>query len=109
MSARPHVALGDSRTVTTTVTLKMQSRNTTKALLYFSDFFSKMLCEVVENEAVSQVPLKSKFRVTSGVLDPFQPSLIFIFLIIISHCHRACYFWKEGMGRWSLNDNKSRF
>lgn len=98
---------GDSRPVATTATLKMLRHRRSPCFTFLT--FSKTLCEVAGNEAGSQVPLRSEFCATSGVRDPFQPSLIFTFLITISHCHGACYFWKEGTGRWSLNDNKSWF
>lgn len=98
---------GDSGPVATPATLKMLRHR--RSPCFTSRTFSKTLCEAAENEADSQVPLRSEFCATSGVRDPFQPSLIFTFLIIISHCHGACYFWKEGTGRWSLNDNKSQF
>lgn len=61
--------------ITTAVILKMQSCNITKLVFYFLRFFvffslSKMLCEAVENNTVSQVSLKSKFSGYFGCPGP---------------------------------------
>lgn len=58
-----------------------------------------MLCEAVENKTVSQVSLKSKFSCYLGHPGPISAFTYFYLLIIISHCHQACYFWKERMGQ----------